>query len=254
MEGGKEANYWPGFVDAFANVIVTMVFVMVVFVIALLYFSQNKAKEAIAVATREIEERVTKDASAAHAGQALAEQAQAERDALAQENARLAEALKKSQEAAAAAKREAAAAAAVAASATQASARGSVTPGQMEVSTSAQSAREVALADARVSGNQSAVEITFPNGTFELDKESQARLEAAFSKMANRVRSDGIELLGVAEAGPYSEGRRLSYYRNMALRNWLIAKGVPPDKIRVKIAERSSGRKDGLVQMTVPGR
>jgi hypothetical protein len=55
MEGGKETNYWPGFVDALANVVVTMVFVLVVFVIALLYFAQNKAKEAGATAAAQAE-------------------------------------------------------------------------------------------------------------------------------------------------------------------------------------------------------
>ena len=28
MEGGKTANYWPGFVDALTNVVIAMVFVM----------------------------------------------------------------------------------------------------------------------------------------------------------------------------------------------------------------------------------
>ena len=48
--GGKEANYWPGFVDALSNVVVVMVFVLVVFTIGLIHFSQNKAKEIVAQA------------------------------------------------------------------------------------------------------------------------------------------------------------------------------------------------------------
>ena len=45
MEGGKEANYWPGFVDALSNVVLTLVFVLVIFVFALLMASNKVAKK-----------------------------------------------------------------------------------------------------------------------------------------------------------------------------------------------------------------
>lgn len=44
MEGGKEQNYWPGFVDVLSNVVLTLVFVLVVFVIAL-SLSANKVEK-----------------------------------------------------------------------------------------------------------------------------------------------------------------------------------------------------------------
>jgi hypothetical protein len=44
MEGGKEQNYWPGFVDALSNVVLTLVFVLVIFVFALLLAS-NKVSQ-----------------------------------------------------------------------------------------------------------------------------------------------------------------------------------------------------------------
>jgi type II secretory pathway pseudopilin PulG len=47
MDSGKEPNYWPGFVDALSNVVLTLVFVLVIFVFALLMASQKvKAKMA----------------------------------------------------------------------------------------------------------------------------------------------------------------------------------------------------------------
>jgi type II secretory pathway pseudopilin PulG len=49
MEGGKEQNYWPGFVDALSNVVLTLVFVLVIFVFALLMAS-NKVKKQIQAA------------------------------------------------------------------------------------------------------------------------------------------------------------------------------------------------------------
>ena len=56
--------------------------------------------------------------------------------------------------------------------------------------------------------------------------------------------------VGVAESGPYSEGRRLSYYRNLALRNWLIEKGIPASQIRMRIADVDSGQPEGLVRLS----
>lgn len=61
MAGGsdKEQNYWPGFVDALANVVLTLIFVLVVFVFALALVA-NKAKNAVEkiVEQRVEEERV----------------------------------------------------------------------------------------------------------------------------------------------------------------------------------------------------
>ena len=44
MEGGKEQNFWPGFVDALSNVVLVMIFVVVVFVVTLFYYSQKLAQ------------------------------------------------------------------------------------------------------------------------------------------------------------------------------------------------------------------
>ena len=46
MEGGREQNYWPGFVDALSNVVLTLVFVLVVFVFALVIASNKVEKRA----------------------------------------------------------------------------------------------------------------------------------------------------------------------------------------------------------------
>jgi len=46
MEGGREQNYWPGFVDALSNVVLTLVFVLVIFVFALVMAS-GKVEETV---------------------------------------------------------------------------------------------------------------------------------------------------------------------------------------------------------------
>jgi len=45
MESGKNANYWPGFVDALTNVVIAMIFVIVVLAIALSFAVQMMAKK-----------------------------------------------------------------------------------------------------------------------------------------------------------------------------------------------------------------
>ena len=44
MESGREQNFWPGFVDALSNLVLTLVFVMVIFVLALFYLSSKVAQ------------------------------------------------------------------------------------------------------------------------------------------------------------------------------------------------------------------
>jgi hypothetical protein len=46
MESAREQNYWPGFVDALSNVVLTLVFVLVVFVFALVVTSNKLEKKA----------------------------------------------------------------------------------------------------------------------------------------------------------------------------------------------------------------
>ena len=69
MEGGKEQNYWPGFVDALSNVVLTLVFVLVIFVFALLIASNKVEKKMTEVVAAE---KAQKE-SQAQLDQALAE-------------------------------------------------------------------------------------------------------------------------------------------------------------------------------------
>jgi hypothetical protein len=332
MEGGKETNYWPGFVDALANVVVTMVFVLVVFVIALLYFAQNKAKEATATAVAQAEAKAAQaDAKAAgaaagpQAGGATPAQAAAAAAATASgatpkqaaAAAAAAGATPEQAKAAAAASAAAvamatgatpaqAAAAATAAGATpaqaagvaagaamaaaaadaamtkriealqkenqqlklaanQAAAKDSTTPtpaaGSVRPQAGTVSRAELKVAEqvtapgtsaapAQIRGAQGAIEIIFPSGVTELDKESIGKLEAAFAALGERAKNGGLELVSVPETGAYSEGRRLAYYRNLAVRNWLIERGLPSSAVKMRIADRDTGKPNAVLMVS----
>lgn len=56
-----EQNYWPGFVDALSNVVLTLIFVLVVFVMALLITSNKVEKRAMELVKSSQEQKVSKD-------------------------------------------------------------------------------------------------------------------------------------------------------------------------------------------------
>jgi hypothetical protein len=60
MNNDKEMNYWPGFVDALSNVVLTLVFVLVVFVFALVFSSDKLKKRATSLSTSAQQEMVAR--------------------------------------------------------------------------------------------------------------------------------------------------------------------------------------------------
>jgi len=61
--GGKDSNYWPGFVDALTNVVIAMVFVIVVLAISLSFSAQLLAKR-MAAKVASLEQEAVSRASA----------------------------------------------------------------------------------------------------------------------------------------------------------------------------------------------
>ena len=360
--GGKEANYWPGFVDALSNVVVVMVFVLVVFTIGLIHFSQNKAKEIVAQAAleqrdaaespqeaaqarefvsdllasklealmRENEQLRAGKAESAASGPAtpqasaatrenppaadsaratpspespgsalaplpsdeavrskaldrlaqvvrenlalreaikIAERQQKEDPASASQLAELKKALESQQKRADQAERQAAASRAALAKERAASARaaseardGGGAPTRVQAGAVAQAqvvADEVAteegdrVATPEIRGQQAALAITFPGGAYLISDKTRQLLDTAFSKIAQGAAQNGVTLVASPEGGSSSEGRRLSYYRNLEIRNWLIKRGIPAEKIRMRIAEKNSGADRGVIQLSV---
>jgi hypothetical protein len=127
---------------------------------------------------------------------------------------------------------------------------GSVTRNELKVTEQA-TAPGTSNAPAQIRGAQGSIEIIFPAGVTELDKESIGKLEAAFAALGDRAKSGGLELVSVPEAGgAYSEGRRLAYYRNLAVRNWLIERGLPSAAVKMRIAERDTGKPNAVLMVS----
>ena len=60
MENGRQQNYWPGFVDALSNLVLTLVFVMTIFILALFYLSSKVAQVKMDNLCPEIQAELTK--------------------------------------------------------------------------------------------------------------------------------------------------------------------------------------------------
>jgi outer membrane murein-binding lipoprotein Lpp len=173
MESGREQNFWPGFVDALSNLVLTLVFVMVIFVLAMFYLSSKVSQsrmDALCPATKAELEQVKKDL-------------QETRKAL-----------------------------------------------------------NVALAEA----GQARAKIEVG----ELDDEAERVLDKAIAPFIESGKQAKAILNAVPGPETFSEGKRLSFFRAVAIRNYLISKGVAKANIDSKVAshdQRDQNDPDGRV-------
>jgi len=205
MEGGREQNFWPGFVDALSNLVLTLVFVMVIFVLALFYLSSKVSQskmEALCPATKAELAEVKKD---------LDETRSALRVALSQAS-QVEERVKVSKTQATQLKKE-------------------------KISTD-------------VSGGGPAITIRFPVGVVELDEDGKRALDQAISPLIAAGRQIKTNLSAVPGPETYSEGKRIAFFRAVAIRNYLISKGVSKGDIDSKVLghdKRDQNDPDGRV-------
>jgi len=205
MESGREQNFWPGFVDALSNLVLTLVFVMVIFVLALFYLSSKVSQskmEALCPATKAELSRVKKD---------LAETREALRVALSQAG-QVKDRVEVSERKAPALKKE-------------------------KISTEATSAG-------------STITIRFPAGVVELDEDAKLVLDQAIAPLLASGQQIKTNLSAVPGPETFSEGKRIAFFRAVAIRNYLIGKGVAKGDIGSKVLghdKRDPNDPDGRV-------
>lgn len=183
--GGGDENYWPAFVDALSNVVLTLVFVLVVFVFALVLASnkvENKAMEMV----RQVQEQAQK-------GQDFTQVDE------------LRERLKVAEEKVATLSKELA-----------------QTSSSLEESATIASGdkgglRAIGAVSVLRAGNR--ITIVFPKAISDLDDASIIKLEQAFAGVKSGKRILIQSSIGLES---YSAARRLAYYRILGLRNHLL--------------------------------
>lgn len=205
MEGGREQNFWPGFVDALSNLVLTLVFVMVIFVLALFYLSSKVSKSKLEALCPETK------AELAQANKDLAETREALRVALSQAS-------------------------------------------QVNERVTAPEKKPPSLRKEKIStqttGSGASIVIRFPMGVVELDEEAKLALDKAIAPLLASGKEIKTSLSAIPGPETYSEGKRLSFFRAVAIRNYLIGKNVAKNNIDSKVLghdKRDPNDPDGRV-------
>lgn len=234
MGHGKELNYWPGFVDALSNVVLTLVFVLVVFVFALVMASNKvgqKVLELAEIAKDRESQRVVAESEMVDLRQEL-------RDALAalQESRTENERLKKQIE----------------------DLKRNHVPGseelnalkeKVQIQVDAKPAANDNKEDADLERGSGAIIITFPRGVFELTDKAKADLAKALASQKAQLAGMNAYVRTVMGAETYSEARRLAYYRGLTVRNSLIDQGLGTGKTISISIEQDKEVGDGRVEI-----
>ncbi|ONN63643.1 OmpA family protein [Herbaspirillum sp. VT-16-41] len=263
MEGGREQNFWPGFVDALSNVVLVMIFVVVVFVVTLFYYSQKLAQTKVSQLISQTQSQNQREVKASQKDVAAAERSGAERqNDNAPTNASSASSAANSAASSAAEtpgerekakeieqlRREVATLKAKLAAPPLQSDNGSLrsdaapsSPNAIQVKTEPND-KEVAPG-LRIDANEKAVTLTFDADSTQLNDEGGKALDKSIGDWIRRVKSSQgkIVVTGVIGSGSYSESRRRAYYRTVAVRNYLIDAGVDKERVTSRVATDQNG-------------
>lgn len=251
MEGGREQNFWPGFVDALSNVVLVMIFVVVVFVVTLFYYSQKLTQfRTVKLIEREAQQQEVlppssppklvgkkKDESSKELSP-VQDQGQAKEIA----DLKIQVASLKSQLAA-----------------SNYTLVGSTRSDEAVPSRAIQVEKDKpstvvdVLPGITLDGRTDALTLLFDRDGVELGNDATRQLNANIKRWTDRIKSGQGKLVvtGVIGTVSYTEGRRRAYYRAMAVRNYLIDVGVSPSSVVSRVVpgvESTNGDATVLIQ------
>ncbi|RXZ38121.1 hypothetical protein D9O50_00780 [Oxalobacteraceae bacterium CAVE-383] len=258
MEGGKEQNFWPGFVDALSNVVLVMIFVVVVFVVTLFYYSQKLAEYKLNkyVEKRDTQTQIMHPATAGAHDQANSEVTQkssnapqAAQDAKDKQISEL-----KNQVAALRVQLAGQAMASAVAAVTGSTRSENEQPNHIIEVKPGEKAKATETGARLESAGQSLV-LHFADDSTTLDDAAVKSLNADVAPWVEQLKKGQgkIVVSGAVGALGYTEGRRRAYYRAVAVRNQLIALGVEPGKVISRVVPGDATSDSGsrvLLQFT----
>lgn len=203
MEGGREQNYWPGFVDALSNVVLTLLFVIVVFVFALA-MGMNKAAQQITQLAQSAEQQ--KVQNEADRGQSVASEQVLKDDEQLRQRLTQAEVDVSNLREEVAAK------------------EAQIETMTIEVAEKAEEKRQTKSAGVKVSGDK--IVISYPLSVADLDVKASEELGKTLDAFKNRLGKRKVTIRSIEGNEPFSAAQRYAYYRAVAVRNVLLSKGV----------------------------
>jgi membrane-associated HD superfamily phosphohydrolase len=236
MESGKDLNYWPGFVDALSNVVLTLVFVLVVFVFALVMAS-NKVEQKVIELAQQTEQRQEQKVQAE---QEVLELRQELREAL--EHMQQAESEnEKLRKQVAELKRQQ-----VPGSEERNELKEKV---EIKVEQPAAKAEDDRDTTAESESNAGVIVIVFPRGIFEINDKARAELDRNLGSQKAQLAGMTASVRSVIGVETYSEARRLAYFRGLTVRNYLIDKGLGSGRTINMVIEQAKEVGDGRVEI-----
>lgn len=221
---GKEMNYWPGFVDALSNVVLTLVFVLVVFVFALMITSGKVQQKAAQMDSEKASQDKSSSKQVTQLKQELQDTVQAKDKIAGQLSVAKSELQKAQQELQSAHKQ-------VSDAKDLADAKElAVTPSiiQKRIETAVDGTPPAPDKNARPATvlSKNVIVITFPRNVVQLNDRAKNDLAKVLAQYRSQIAGSKAVLDAYVGLETYSEGRRLAYYRALDVRNFLMDKGA----------------------------
>lgn len=229
----EQHDYWPGFVDALSNVVLTLVFVLVVIVFALVISSSKVQQKAIELAHESYEhqqQKQTAEAEMLDLRRELREAMKALQDsqALVAELKKQLEALKSSD---------------------PAKETKGPTQQRVKIAVAPRTDKKAVIEDSEIDQNVGVIVVTFPIGVFELSEKAKEELLAALAPYKDKLAGTQPALRSVQGAESYSEGKRLAYFRGLSVRNFLIDKNFGTGRTISVMLDQEAEVGDGRVEI-----
>lgn len=226
MESGKEQNYWPGFVDALSNVVLTLVFVLVIFVFALVMAS-NKVEKRMQEVIKASEARQN---SPQEATQDSLQEIQDLRRKLAAVTSDM-EKMRLQQE-----------------SASMRDKTGDINQAYIEIENKDPKPRQSPVLIRKSSDD---IVLEYPLQTSEMDEKSASELKKIAEPVLANAGKRKIVVRSIIGKEVYSAAKRLAYYRAINVRNFFITQmGQSPANIVTRVVQPNKPE-NGRVEITV---
>lgn len=227
---GKDMNYWPGFVDVLTNLVMVLIFLIVVFTVALFQMTTEVAKQEIEDAKAKAEKKVMEERELMSdmVSKAL------EQVAMLYEQESEAQAEKKNPQASKSVGKKGEA------EMPNETATGAGTMEKLEVLRSTRAVGTETRADGsqtldiKKSGSTYSLVVSFPSGAVAMSQDVEAELDRLLAEIPKGA---SVRMTAQASELSPSEGKRLSFYRMAMLRNKFVQKGIDPQKIDMVIGD-----------------
>lgn len=243
MSEYKEQNYWPGFVDALSNVVLTLVFVLVVFVFALVLSSDKLRKRASELSESVKQEEVARQEALSEKDGLKLEQ----REVLAQLQVAQ-DKVRELESSAAQLKRQLAEAREQRPADVRSETQANLIKDRTEIKV-VSPAPDLVKGAPDLSRENGAVVLVFPRNVFQLDDKAKAALDKVLEGQGDRLKGALSAVLSLTGAETYTEARRLAYFRGLVVRNYLIDKGLGDGRTIHVMIEPGKENLDGRVEI-----